>query len=206
MMTLSDTQKKILKTAEQEFMACGFQKASLRNIAKTAGLTTGAVYGYYPDKESLFAALVSKPANELIECFIKMQNNHAMLTNEEKITNTGMSMKTGIAFFCEYIYEHHNAFYLIACCSEGTKYQSYIDDMVAIEEKAMHTYLEFLIEENKISRTLDKMLVHILISSSFNSVFEVARHNMTKDKTMEYAKELSVFYVAGWNKLLGFSS
>ena len=49
--------------AKEEFMEKGFQAASLRNIAKTAGVTTGAFYGYYDSKEELFAALVD-PAYE----------------------------------------------------------------------------------------------------------------------------------------------
>ncbi len=44
-------------------MEKGFQAASLRNIVKTAGVTTGAFYGYYDSKEELFAALVD-PAYE----------------------------------------------------------------------------------------------------------------------------------------------
>lgn len=44
--------------AKAEFMEKGFQAASLRNIIKTAGVTTGAFYGYYGRKEELFAALV----------------------------------------------------------------------------------------------------------------------------------------------------
>ena len=36
----------------------GFKDASLRNIVKEAGLTTGAFYGYFNNKEELFNALV----------------------------------------------------------------------------------------------------------------------------------------------------
>ena len=36
-------------------------KASLRNICKEAGVTTGALYFFFKDKEDLFAALVEKP-------------------------------------------------------------------------------------------------------------------------------------------------
>lgn len=38
----SATQQKILEAAKQEFLEKGFQGASLRNIVKTAGVTTGA--------------------------------------------------------------------------------------------------------------------------------------------------------------------
>ena len=49
----------ILSAAMQEFLKKGFKSASLRNIVKTAGVTTGAFYGYYDSKEDLFEALVS---------------------------------------------------------------------------------------------------------------------------------------------------
>ena len=59
---MSEPEKSTLElihtAAKAEFMEKGFQAASLRNIVKTAGVTTGAFYGYYDSKEELFAALV----------------------------------------------------------------------------------------------------------------------------------------------------
>ena len=52
-----DTEKNILNTARKHFLKDGFSGASLRNIVKDAGLTTGAFYKYYPTKEALFDAL-----------------------------------------------------------------------------------------------------------------------------------------------------
>lgn len=51
------TLQMILSAAIQEFLEKGFTSASLRNIAKKAGVTTGALYGYYDSKEDLFEAL-----------------------------------------------------------------------------------------------------------------------------------------------------
>ena len=53
----------ILSAAMQEFLKKGFKSASLRNIVKTAGVTTGAFYGYYDSKEDLFEALVGEHYN-----------------------------------------------------------------------------------------------------------------------------------------------
>ena len=52
-----DTQKNILDTARKHFLEDGLTGASLRNIVKDAGLTTGAFYKYYPTKEALFDAM-----------------------------------------------------------------------------------------------------------------------------------------------------
>ena len=47
------TLEKIQRAAMEEFSEKGFQGASLRQIVKQAGVTTGALYGYFSSKEAL---------------------------------------------------------------------------------------------------------------------------------------------------------
>ena len=54
------TRERILEAGRREFLRSGFRGASLRAIAREAGVTTGAFYGYYASKEALFDALVSE--------------------------------------------------------------------------------------------------------------------------------------------------
>ena len=58
----SATLEKIQQAALDEFSEKGFFGASLRQIVKQAGVTTGAFYGYYSSKEALFAAIVEPHA------------------------------------------------------------------------------------------------------------------------------------------------
>ncbi|MFR2886486.1 MAG: TetR/AcrR family transcriptional regulator, partial [Merdibacter sp.] len=53
---ISATLESIQQAAMQEFLDKGFQGASLRQIVKNAGVTTGAFYGYFSSKEALFNA------------------------------------------------------------------------------------------------------------------------------------------------------
>ena len=59
------TLERIRHAARTEFLEKGFRSASLRNIVKSVGMTTGAFYGYYKSKEELFEALVKEPADFL---------------------------------------------------------------------------------------------------------------------------------------------
>ena len=43
----------LLEAGKQEFLEKGFQGASMRGIASRLSVTTGALYRYYTDKESL---------------------------------------------------------------------------------------------------------------------------------------------------------
>ena len=54
------TQEKIINVATQEFLNSGYLGASLRKIAKAAHVTTGAMYGYYKNKEALFNDIVEE--------------------------------------------------------------------------------------------------------------------------------------------------
>ena len=56
-----ETRKKLQESAMQEFLEKGFMKASLRSICKNAGVTTGALYFFFQDKDDLFASLVKEP-------------------------------------------------------------------------------------------------------------------------------------------------
>lgn len=51
----SETHENILKAARAEFMKNGFEKASIREIAKRAGVTSAALYRHCTDKEDLFS-------------------------------------------------------------------------------------------------------------------------------------------------------
>ena len=57
--------EKIVKAAKEEFLQHGFSKASLRQIAKNAGLSTGALYTRYENKDELFASLVKDMFSEI---------------------------------------------------------------------------------------------------------------------------------------------
>ena len=48
----------ITRAAHEEFLSCGYQKASLHKIAEKAGVTTGAIYTRYKNKDALFGSLL----------------------------------------------------------------------------------------------------------------------------------------------------
>ena len=64
-----NTIKNINAAAMKEFIANGYKNASLRSIAREAGVTTGAFYGYYKSKEVLFSSIVDSHAAYLKALF-----------------------------------------------------------------------------------------------------------------------------------------
>ena len=53
-----ETMEKIKQAALEEFYEKGYAKASLRTICSRAGVTTGAMYFSFENKEALFRAIL----------------------------------------------------------------------------------------------------------------------------------------------------
>ncbi len=189
--------------AMQEFLEKDFQSASLRNIVKKAGVTTGAFYGYYSSKESLFEALVCKQYNHFMELFQKAQQDFANIPEEEQPKQLGDISGVCMEEMLLYAYQHLNVFKLILCHSEGTRFSKLIDEMVEIEIKGTHDYLAVLEKIGRPSPPIDQHLEHVLITGMFNTFFELIIHEMPLEKAQHYLKEMRVFYTAGWMKIMG---
>lgn len=56
---------RLIGAAKAEFLRCGYAKASLRLIAREAGVSTGSVYFFFGSKEALFHAVVGGAAEAL---------------------------------------------------------------------------------------------------------------------------------------------
>lgn len=197
------TLHRILSAAMQEFLEKGFQAASLRRIVKTAGVTTGAFYGYFDSKEDLFEALVGEHYNFLFDCFCGAQKQFAEIPPEKQPDN--LSSVSGACMYeiLLYAYEHLNAFKLLLCCAEGTRFSNLIDEMVEIETKSTHDYLAVLEKLGRPSPPIDERLEHILITGMFNTFFELIIHEMPLEEAKYYLKEMRDFYTAGWMKIMG---
>jgi len=63
---LKNKERAIIKAAKEVFAERGFQKASIRDIAKIAGIATGTFYLYFKNKEGFFEALVEEMYEELL--------------------------------------------------------------------------------------------------------------------------------------------
>lgn len=86
----SATLENILHAALEEFSDKSFLGASLRQIVKKAGVTTGAFYGYFSSKEALFAAIVEPHAAALMGKFMEAQTSFAELPEEQQPAHMGV--------------------------------------------------------------------------------------------------------------------
>lgn len=199
----SDTLEQIHQAAMEEFLEKGFQEASLRQIVKNAGVTTGAFYGYYSNKAALFAALVEPHAAAVMGRFMETQLAFAKLPKEERPEHMGKESAACIDWMLDYIYDHYAPFKLLICKADGTPYEDFIHEMVEVEVEYTFRYIEVLKNLGRQVPELDKDLCHMIASGMFNGIFEMIRHDMPKDRAKRFIDQLREFSTAGWLKIMG---
>ena len=203
-MNISKTQEKILEIGKKEFLDKGFKEASLNEIVEKAGFTKGAFYGYYPTKESLFDSLVFEVINEFNEKFKKAKDDHFNLILQNKASRTINLSTDYLKYFVNYVYDHFDVFKLILCCSNGTKYNNYIHDLVVQDIIWTEEFFKILKAKNKIRGNISKELHHMIVSAYFTAAFETVVHDMKREEAIKYIEELATFFNAGWKSLITF--
>ena len=199
----STTLESIEQAAMQEFLEKGFQGASLRQIVKNAGVTTGAFYGYFSSKEALFNALVEPHAAALMGRFMEAQTSFAELPEEEQVSHMGDESGNYVRWLVDYICQHRDPVKLLLTRSEGTSYERFVHNMVEIEVEYTLRYIEVLRHLGKDVPELSNSICHIIASGMFNGLFEIAIHDMPKEQALQYVEQFRTFYTGGWLSLMG---
>jgi len=202
--TFPDTQKSIRSAGMKEFLEKGFKDASLREIAAAAGVTTGAIYGYYRDKCMLFSDLVEPMAEEFAARFKAAQSAFGNFEPQQQIKTMLAYSAEELRQMLDYVYQNFEVFRLLLCCSAGTRYEHYLDEMVELDARSTLLFMNVLKDNGYQPASLKPNLVHILSNAYLSAIFEIVNHNMDKAEADEYAEHITAFFAAGWNALLKF--
>lgn len=72
----SSTRERLVAAAIQVFVAEGYEQARLQDIARTAGMTTGAIYANYRGKEDLLFDAIGTRAHAETEALLHDRDGH----------------------------------------------------------------------------------------------------------------------------------
>ena len=192
------TKEQILEYATKEFLEKGFSGANIRDIAKYAGVTTGAIYNHYNGKEGLFHELVGETADTVIQMTIDAhkENDYEVILrtmNSEERYNATTSK------FIDYMYDNWTSIKLLFDCAIGSEYENFIDEIIKIDEIAtvnMYKKLYAEIDEST------EFFLHVIASASIEQMVEIVKHNLKKDVAINYMKKIYQFYSVGFKDML----
>lgn len=200
LMNALSVQEKIIHFAKQEFLQYGFNDASLRNIAAAAGMTTGAIYTYFKDKNALFEAIVDPVYSQVEGIFEELS---ASYYNADTVL-CDITFQKSIDDFEEiygFIYKHFDLFRLLVVGANGSSRSNFVHTIVDYEVQHTLIYLERMKRSKNIDAQIDCTILHIISESYINALLEPVRHNMSYEEALENLSFLVIFYTGGWQSI-----
>ena len=201
--TRNHTAAAILEAGKQEFLSYGYEKASMRRIAQRAGVTTGAIYGYFPGKEALFEALTGETAQRLVDMYQKVHREFAAMPPERQAEELMNVTEEQVPWLINYVYDHFDTFKLLLCCGAPGAGNFFFDQMAQVEEQSCWDFADAMRKLGHTVAEFDDMLLHIVCRSFFQQIEEFVSHDVPREKAVYCARILGQFQHAGWARIMG---
>lgn len=194
---------RILESAKKEFLADGYEKASLKAICENAGITTGALYKRYKGKEDLFCAVVADTVADLKgvvkqRCAIPVEE----LSDEELVT--AWEMNESMLWWFRFLHERRDGFLLLIKCSDGTRYTNFQHDWVETMTGKSYEYFLEAKKRGLTRTTISRDEMHILLSAFWTTIYEPFIHGYTWDQIETHCQLICTLF--NWQQVLGFPS
>lgn len=199
--TDSETKEKLLASAKAEFMEKGYTKASLRKICANAGLTTGALYFFFNDKEDLFASVVGEPLKELME----LLQVHFM-EDEQTYSAKAFEYQNGehdeiATLLIHHLYTHYDEFLLLLTKSQGTNFENKVDELVDMIDASYMMMAESLMQQRP-GMMVNSYMVHWMSHMATDAFIHLLTHEPDEGKALQHTKEIIDYIAEGWMKMI----
>ncbi len=198
-----EVKEKIIRIAKQEFMELGFERASIRKIAKLAGVTTGNIYIYFKNKNELFKEII-KPAVEFIESSMSVEADSKKI--KDYIANNLSSADETFSsnkIFLEDVLKHKTELNLILFKSAGSAYAGYKEHMIRMYAEGLDLVTDIASEKSG-GRKLEftEMFKHSRAALFISMIEETLLHEPDDEELKIYMKEIAIFAHHGLQHLI----
>lgn len=192
----------IIEAATAEFLEYGFKDASMRRIAAAAGMSASGLYKHFDSKEEMFSALVEPAFQGLMDILGRETEEQRRFV--ETGDSSGLETARDAKLAVSYIYDNLDAFRLIICKSQGTKYENFLHDLAVKEEEMTAAFMDVLKKQGAEIKDYSRKELHLLTTVNIGAVFETVEHDFTREEAMHYAETLDVFFANAWKAFFGY--
>lgn len=187
---------KIIKAAKEEFLEHGFQKASLHKIAQQAGITTGALYTRYKNKDALFTSLTKEAIEGMRVHAEPLRERYYAVEKSRDKEEFLKVMSHERQLYLDLIFKYYDECKLFFCLSDGSSIEMMMEQMM--ETKANETVAFFQRLETK---EIDLNGVRLIIQEQFHLYRLILSKGYTKEEAVSAIQMVETFYDAGWREL-----
>lgn len=192
------THEKLIPIVKQEFLEYGYEKASVNHIAELAGMSAAGLYRHYRDKEDMFASLVSEALSGYDSLCQRWQTGTVQSCEEYDPFG-----ETWINELLDFVYVHFDALKLLICCSAGSRYGDFEEQLILREEASSKEFAAARRKAGGSPRPMTDEQWHLVATLYIRAITEIIRHDMPREKAEKHVAFIKEFLYPGMRKLYG---
>lgn len=178
----------IIRAGKQEFLKYGYKGASLRNICKQAGVTTGAFYFQFENKEQLLDEIL----RPVITYFSAMVQKSTMEEFEGE-----SSSADGDEQMLEMLWNYKEECQILLEGTAGTAYEKVFEEL----QEGLRQGFRLFFGKYGIS-DVDEKLLDVIVRMRVESYLTIIRKEYTLEETKKLARQIGVYCDAGFEALV----
>lgn len=181
--------KRILSSAQEEFLSYGYKEVSIRQIAKKANTTAGNIYSYFPSKDELFKQIIYPVLNHL-EKLLKFDADD----NFSKPDITYITSEISKLFL-----SYKKEFMILLTGSAGSAFEGTKIKLTSLAASRFKKEFIPLLDDKNIDDNLSDILAVSFVEGLI-SIFNIS-HNDDKKLALLLKQYIDIFFSSVKNKL-----
>lgn len=186
----------IIKAAYDEFLSHGFQKASLHKIAENAGVTTGAIYTRYKNKDALFVSLLQDFLETMTEMFSPAAEEYERAQKSTRTEDIIRAINAEEKIYFRLLTDHYDDCTLFFSRSDGSSVETMRRELM--DRKTKQT-VEFF--SDVYGKAPNEDAIRLLMGSQFWYFRQLLDERLEEDKMFACLQSILDFFNAGWRQL-----
>ena len=198
----SKTKTQLMKCAKKEFMEKGFQGASLRSICQKAGVTTGALYFFFQDKDDLFCEVVGDFMDRLNAIIREHFSFEVQEMKSGRATeHDERSDFESMAQIVHELYTYRDEVLLVLTKSQGSSMEHMPDRLVDQMDEHNAFISEAMCKAYGVPM-VEKSVVHWMSHSQIDMFIFMVTHIDNEEDALQFAEKGVKYLLAGWYGLV----
>ncbi len=190
------TRREILQAAREEFIQLGFEKASMRTIAKKAKVSTSNIYNYFDNKEHLLVAILKPVLEGMEKAFQHVSHPNQF---EKRFTESYETWKERFNIALEYVDANRDYFTLLLLKSQGSSMEDFHEEVLTRLTKVNYEqYRTFKTANPNYKGEVNEFVIRNILSFFLNIFVQMIRQNISKAEMLQYEDSFLKFLHFGY--------
>ena len=198
------TREQIVRVAKRVFLRKGFAKASMRDVAKGAGIGLSNIYNYFNSKDEIFRHIVAPLIAKMEEM---LKEHHDVRYHEEFLRyangESDEMMTEHVQKYMQLISHYRDELELILFKAQGSSLENFIDDYTDVCTNQVLEFMDTFKQKYPDYSTVNTTFTyHVHTVWMFSFMSEVIKHKLSAKEIEKAINDYILFEYTGWRALM----